>query len=184
LKRLLIAIAMAAAASTGQAVNGQTFQNGPYYASPSWDQKIPTAQRFVVLSNWGNEAVLDRETGLVWQRTPTTQQLPLLFQVLDCYSDTTGGRMGWRLPTPEELLSLADPTQHDPALPAGNPFQLGTTRSFWTVSTVFPPTRTDAGPGLVVGFTDGDVGSTGTDQSFGRWCVRGGSHVLTNFISP
>jgi hypothetical protein len=44
--------------------------NGSYYANPSWDQELPAAQRFIVLSNLNNEAVLDRETGLVWQRTP------------------------------------------------------------------------------------------------------------------
>ena len=51
-------------------------QAGPYYATPSWDQKIQcdaqaTCPRFVVLSNWNSEAVLDRETGLVWEKSPT-----------------------------------------------------------------------------------------------------------------
>lgn len=44
--------------------------NGPYYAEPSWDQKLPAATRFVVLMDWNNEAVLDRETGLVWEQAP------------------------------------------------------------------------------------------------------------------
>ena len=48
----------------------QTTANGPYYAVPSWDQTLPAAQRFIVLANMNQEAVLDRETGLVWQRTP------------------------------------------------------------------------------------------------------------------
>ena len=38
---------------------------GPYYAMPSWDQTLPAATRFIVLTNMGSEAVLDRETGLV-----------------------------------------------------------------------------------------------------------------------
>src|SRR5262249_15328144 len=41
--------------------------NGPYYAEPSWDQMLPASTRFIVLSNFNSEAVLDRETGLVWQ---------------------------------------------------------------------------------------------------------------------
>jgi hypothetical protein len=44
----------------------QTASPGPYYAWPSWDQKLAASTRFVVLSNWNNEAVLDRETGLTW----------------------------------------------------------------------------------------------------------------------
>jgi len=51
--------------------HAQTTSNGPYYATPSWDQKLQcdtqaTCPRFIVLSNWGGAAVLDRETGLVW----------------------------------------------------------------------------------------------------------------------
>ena len=46
---------------------------GPYYATPSWDQKL-TINRFVVLSNWNNEAVLDRETGIVWEQSPDGTQ--------------------------------------------------------------------------------------------------------------
>ena len=56
-----------------------------------------------------SEAVLDRETGLVWQRVPsmagTTYQSP----VRGCAHANTGGRYGWRMPTVEELASLLDP---------------------------------------------------------------------------
>ena len=38
---------------------------GPYYATPSWNQQLPAATRFIVLTNWASAAVLDRETGLV-----------------------------------------------------------------------------------------------------------------------
>lgn len=47
---------------------------GPYYATPSWDQQLPAASRFIVLSNWNAEAVLDRETGMVWQRQPAVRE--------------------------------------------------------------------------------------------------------------
>src|SRR5882762_11926721 len=60
-----------------------TNSNGPYYATPSWDQQLQcdaqaTCPRFIVLSNWidtshpsGGAAVLDRETGLVWEQSPS-----------------------------------------------------------------------------------------------------------------
>jgi hypothetical protein len=74
---------------TANLANAQTTAPGTYYAIPSWDQKLQrdtqaTCPRFVVLSNWNNEAVLDRETGLVWERSrsellvSTTSQLRLI----------------------------------------------------------------------------------------------------------
>ena len=38
-------------------------------AAPTWHQILPAAQRFVMVMN--NQAVLDRETGLVWEKSPT-----------------------------------------------------------------------------------------------------------------
>src|SRR4249919_3431545 len=102
--------------------SAQTVAAGPYYAPPAWDQKLPAATRFIVLSNWNYEAVLDRETGLVWERSPT-QVARTWFQAVDYCGDlTTGGRKGWRLPTISELQSLVDPTQNAPALSVGHPF--------------------------------------------------------------
>jgi hypothetical protein len=46
-----------------------TTANGPYYATPSWDQTLPASTRFIVLSNFASEAVLDRETGRHRNRT-------------------------------------------------------------------------------------------------------------------
>src|SRR4051794_27074001 len=74
MKKLLFAFASAITILTSGSVSAQTISNGPYYANPSWDQQLPAAQRFIVLQNWNNEAVLDRETGLVWERQPVTNK--------------------------------------------------------------------------------------------------------------
>src|SRR5947208_1713602 len=88
---------------------------GPYYATPSWDQTLPASTRFVVLSNFNSAAVLDRETGLVWERVPSTNKFdggpPIgqfggLFAKEHCGSLTIANRKGWRLPNVHELLSL------------------------------------------------------------------------------
>jgi hypothetical protein len=97
----------------GTNVVAQTSAAGPYYATPSWDQKLQcdtqaTCPRFIVLTNWDSNAVLDRETGLVWQRSPVQGTANWNNAHFQCnYVTTTGNRMGWRLPTIQELTSLA-----------------------------------------------------------------------------
>jgi Protein of unknown function (DUF1566) len=97
----------------------------------SWSRKINNArERFEVLHQFNDEAVLDRETQLVWERAPQDPFLPGTFSVAvaDCYARIAGGRMGWRLPTVEELTSLlvetptSNPQVIRAALPPGHPF--------------------------------------------------------------
>lgn len=94
------ALALAAAAP-GRAA---TSAPGPYYATPSWDQKLPPETRFVLLSNWNNEAVLDRETGLVWKTTVDSWGSDLAEASMRCLNTMAGGRAGWRLPTAPEVM--------------------------------------------------------------------------------
>ena len=148
-----------------------TSGNGPYYANPSWDQKIATG-RFVVLSNWNNDAVLDRETGLVWEKTPSEPfQQSLSEAHLYCFNLTTGGRKGWRLPSMSELASLVDPTQSSPSLPTGNPFTIQS-HAHWTSTNFVPPTV-----GSFVNFQDGIASVSSGGPFWYTWCVRGGPGV-------
>jgi hypothetical protein len=79
---------------------------GPF---ASWDRRVARDQRFRLLEKWNNEVVLDRETGLVWQRTPATAIGWVWDQgVPTCASLTVGDRKGWRLPAVHELMSLVD----------------------------------------------------------------------------
>jgi hypothetical protein len=147
--------------------------NGPYYANPSWDQQLPAAQRFIVLSNWNNDAVLDRETGLVWQRQPLTPTLDWATALENCRKTLIGNRRGWRLPSYEELTSLLDGTQSSPALPAGHPFLgIGTTDQFWTAS----QEEGDSGNAWFVESFDATTWIVAPKTFTLRfWCVRGGS---------
>ncbi|MDE2372249.1 MAG: DUF1566 domain-containing protein [Burkholderiales bacterium] len=106
MKKLRLACTVAAALSLCHAAPAQTstLTNGPYYATPSWDQKLPAATRFVTLANWGGQAVLDRETGLVWKLNLANFADNYAGAVERCLYDTTGDRGGWRLPTIAELM--------------------------------------------------------------------------------
>lgn len=164
----------------------QTAAPGPYLATPAWDQQIKcdtlaTCQRFVVLTNWNNEAVLDRETGLVWERASTRPPLANWIMSLEsCTVQKTGGRYGWRLPTIQELLSLAMPdAAGHPSLPPGHPFVLDSDVGFWSSTTSgFPPdggTLESAwGVDFATGFFLGLL-KNGNGGKPNAWCVRGGS---------
>jgi hypothetical protein len=147
---------------------------------PSWDKKIDTPKRFTVLKDFNDEAVLDNETGLVWERRPdplSRGSWPYIDN--ECLANFTGKRLGWRPPAIEELLTLMAPLEPD-KLPKGHPFELGADsrdvpRTFWTMSSknIQPPNNDFA---WVANFEPG--GSLTPDVKISElhrfWCVRGG----------
>jgi hypothetical protein len=96
-----------------------------------------------------------------------------------------GGRKGWRLPTIEELASLIDPTQTNPALPIGHPFINVQSDRYWSASTVVGDTDEvsddtsdiggDTDEAWDVRFNYGYVSTYSKSSSGFVWCVRGGS---------
>lgn len=147
---------------------------GPYYAMPSWDQTLPAATRFIVLTNMGSEAVLDRETGLVWEQSPDTTPRVWMIAHLHCNQKTVGGRKGWRLPGIQDLASLIDPAvaAPGPTLPAGHPFS-NVQPAYWTAtSTYFDPDQAYA-VSFFLGGRITQLKSTGISV----WCVRGGQGI-------
>lgn len=140
----------------------------------SWSDKFDAKKRFVVLSEFNNEAVLDRETQLVWERYPANDS-PHWWSPEDCYVKFIGGRKGWRYPTIEELASLVDPNQ-SPALPSGHPFVDVFPMPYWSATTYTCASCSTADSAYEVDFGSGVVGHDYKQGlSLGRdWCVRGG----------
>ena len=165
----LIAVGvLAVAAGPAQAASGP----GPFYAEPAWDQKFPADTRFLVLTNWNSEAVLDKETGLVWERSPATTQHTWSAARSQCTSRTTGNRKGWRLPSVHELASLVHPSVLPPALPLqpGHPFLTVQEDIYWSATTSAP----EPASAWFVFFFEGTVGVTSKGTNRLAWCVRGG----------
>jgi hypothetical protein len=65
----------------------------------NWSTKLPSPSRFTVLSAFGDAAVRDDETGLVWETTLETTELSWTDACTACADKDVGGRKGWRLPS-------------------------------------------------------------------------------------
>ena len=140
----------------------------------TWDKKFDAAGRFHVLSQFNNAAVLDRETGRVWEQSPIEDNRRWSSAHSSCYEREIGGRLGWRLPTIEELASLVDRSQQNPALPAGHPFSKVQFNFYWSATT----DTLNPSAALLVDLGTGEV-ERGTKElaELHFWCVRGGQGI-------
>jgi hypothetical protein len=174
LQQTLPAFALGLALLVAAPAAAQTTAPGPYYALPAWDMTLPSATRFIVLSNMASEAVLDRETGLVWRRQPW-EVGDWLDAVFACRGDSIAGRKGWRLPAIEELLTLIDASQSNPALPSGHPFGSNVNSALASAAYSATDAANDSAQFHYVAIASGLVSSRSKNASgFGiAWCVRG-----------
>jgi hypothetical protein len=133
----------------------------------AWSGRLPPSRRFTLVL--GDQAVLDNETGLVWQRVMGALATTWEMAGHRCASSLTGQRMGWRLPTLAEITSVIDHVPGNPIeLPPGHPFTGPGDAVYWTAS-VNPN-----GAHFVVTFPSVEIGLF-TDEATTRriWCVRG-----------
>ena len=140
---------------------------------PSWDQILPAAERFKLVMS--GAAVLDKETGLVWDKSPATTTQTWLDAKFHCNQRTVGNRKGWGLPTVQELASLVDPTVPfpGPTLPAGHPFTNVQPDFYWSATA----NASNPVSAWVVGFDTGFALVGDRSVLFFVWCVRGGQGV-------
>jgi hypothetical protein len=158
---------------------------GPYLARPAWGQTLPSNTRFVVLSNLNSDAVLDRETALVWARRFVSIDADAGINWFTarsaCEALIVGNRGGWRLPTVAELRTLFDfslPDTQSPRFPAGHPFALVFTdslgsRNAWSETPLI---------GSVVVASAGELPRTDTETRRGQVNLRTGSVLNTSIL--
>lgn len=121
-----------------------------------------------------DDVVLDKETGLVWERYPSTTTYDWIDAIREGYIKYWGGRMGWRLPTIEEIASLLVPSNPS-KLPIGHPFlnvQTVDQDVYWSSTTNLESDVSDLAwcANLEVGIPA--VANKLSDLRV--WCVRGG----------
>ena len=143
---------------------GGSGQDGETRSGRAW----PTP-RFAV----EGEAVIDRLTGLCWQRRADLTGSPVNWdEALAAVAELNRAEpeRAWRLPNINELESLVDCAAHSPALPPGHPFE-DVRQGYWSSTTsAFEP---DWAWALYL-----DKGAVGVGQKSGRhfhvWAVCGG----------
>ena len=139
----------------------------------SWSDKLGSS-RYQVLSQFGGEAILDKETGLIFEQSPDTSTFNWHGAQDRCTRLSKGGRLGWRLPAIQELASLIDPAAGGaPFLPAGHPFSNVQPAFYWSATT-----SDSFANAWGVLFGAGDLIISEKDFIFDHvWCMRGGSGV-------
>jgi hypothetical protein len=137
----------------------------------NWQNAHPAGERFRILPAFNNAAVLDKETGLVWELSPQAATVTWNEARITCVGRVTGGQKGWRLPAPSEMRSLVGPAVDAPGpnLPPGHPFLNVQPTSYWTV---VPEANQPSYARYVDAFL-GNVLSFIKIYTFPVWCVQG-----------
>jgi len=151
--------------------------------APTWSQTLDStdgepggcnSSRFKCVM--GGAAVLDMETGLVWERVPNDDPFGTswLESMDECQRKTIGNRGGWRLPRAEELFTLIDYSTGVGRLPPSHPFT-GLLDGTCYYSTTTMATDENKAWGLGSDLAQNihspcEVPKTGATY----WCVRGG----------
>lgn len=158
------------------------------YNRPVWrmSEKVfvdwPSNSRFAVCDNGtsadpNDDMVLDKDTGLIWARNADILDANDIWieMVRDCRRNVTlGGRLGWRLPTVEELSSLLDTSNYAPRLSTGHPFvnvHSEPSDIYWTATTYEDDSQGVWGISMYLGIV---FPWSKTDSNY-LWAVWGGN---------
>jgi hypothetical protein len=168
------------AAMAGVATSGPLDPPGPVGSTMKTLEEIPGSWSRVLSTEGADpcnterfrcvlddEAVLDLETGLVWERDMDVDSGGNWFAAMDfCQNRETGGVFGWRLPTVDEFSTLMVPGLEG-GLPPNHPF--GPDFNVWTATeSAVDETR------AWIAITVFSESTTALKTSSGRvWCVRG-----------
>ena len=149
---------------------------------PTWSQQLQcdttACPRFELVL--GGEAVLDKETGLVWEKTLMTLSVEWDIAQVLCVNMGVGNREGWHLPTVQELESLIDnpfPLTGNQLLPSGHPFVNVQSGAYWSATTFASDTSEAWLVSMYESIGRGNVGPDYKTQGHYVWCVRGGQGV-------
>ena len=154
---------------TGQTTSYTTGDDGDLERGVAWSNP-----RFTDNSNG---TVTDNLTGLMWSKNANLPDGYMTWQNALNYIASLNSGSGladyhdWRLPNKKELQSLIDYSNHEPALPTGNPFTNVQSDYYWSSSTYADSTYY----AWFVDMYDGYMYYNGKDGGYNYvWPVRAG----------
>jgi hypothetical protein len=151
-------------------------QAGPTPSLDDWDNNLHGAARFTVLAAFGNAAVRDNNTGLVWERAPDASSQIWSQARYFCGNRNVGGTVGWRLPSVVELRSVQDPSLPAPFVP-GTVFIGVQSLNYWTATTTAASESITYAWVVDFGAAGGSVNTFDKANALQVWCVRGGMNA-------
>ena len=119
-------------------------------------------------TNVGNDIVRDSDTRLEWQDDAVGGTIDWTAAINQCESLTLGGHSDWRLPNVNELRSLVDRSQVNPAIVTG--FTNTSSNNNWS-STTYESNKLNA---WYVNFSVGNVNYSNKGTNYYVRCVRDG----------
>jgi uncharacterized protein DUF1566 len=139
----------------------------------NWDKNLTSNSRFIALAEFGNAAVRDNNTGLVWEQQPDATNRPWTGVAVTsassyCASKIVGGVAGWRLPSVIELKSVQDPSLPAPFVPLSI-FHGVQSAAYWSSTAV----AWDSSLAWHVYFSTGLPDEEPIASTNLSWCVRG-----------
>ena len=135
-------------------------------------------QNFTVQTISDQNVVLDNNTGLMWQQTIPTDAYKWDGAVSYCNSLSYAGYSDWRLPTPQELLTIVDNSRYNPATDTTY-FPNTPSGYFWSSSTYVYSTDY----AWYVGFNGGNVSNPNKTHYYYVRCVRRTALPTSSFDS-
>lgn len=148
---------------------------GPCGGAKMGGQTFSGVDRFVPVLY--GVAYCDRETGIVWETSPSVSAFNWAGAISHCTTRQVGGRKGWALPMREQLASLMDINSvlclgGGLCLPDVHPFQNVQSANYWSASTT-GGTPTFA---WLVNYFLGGVFVIKLEGRGHAWCVRDGQN--------
>jgi hypothetical protein len=156
--------------SIGLAVGSMAFSVPTFAEQPAFENVDQNrGVRFMPVGEDNREAVQDKKTGLVWERSPTLAMSDWEMAQQRCSSNHGGSSNDWRVPTVQELRTLLEPSSVDVKLPADHPFANVEPSIYWSSTE-----RRENG--AYASFVDFGSGGSATLEKYMPtfvWCVRG-----------